>query len=292
MAFGKLINWLRGTRETRPLPDALWQQTIDQLPFVARLSADEQARLRALAEDFLADKEFATAGGLALSDAMSVSIAVQGCLPILNLGLGAYRDWVGIVVYPDEFVIPRRIEDEDGIVHEYDELAAGEAWDGGPLLVSWRDAQMAGDGYNVVIHEFAHKLDMRNGEADGVPPLPPGISRHAWETTLHAAYDDFCARLDAHEERYVGSAGETEASSAPGDADAAAEDFYAQTGLDPYAAHSPAEFFAVLSETFFEDPLTLRAAYPDFYALMAQFYRQDPAARDAASSDTASPTPS
>ena len=275
MALGKLFNWLRGKRETRAIPDALWQQTIAALPFVTCLDADELTRLRALTEAFLAGKEFTNAGGLELDDAMCVSIAVQGCLPILNLSLDCYRDWVGIVVYPDEFVIPRRIEDEDGIVHEYDELAAGEAWDGGPLLVSWRDAQMAGDGYNVVIHEFAHKLDMRNGDADGIPPLPAGIARSDWETTLLAAYDDFCARVDASAETCgCGNAeDETEA------LDAAAEDFYAQTGFDSYAAHSPGEFFAVMSETFFEDPLTLRSAYPAFYALMARFYRQDPAAR-------------
>jgi MtfA peptidase len=267
MALGRLIDWLRGRRQARPLPDALWQQTTAALPFLDGLSDDELARLRALSEAFLADKEFTTAGGLELSDAMCVSIAVQGCLPVLNLGLACYRDWVGIVVYPDEFVIPRRIEDEDGIVHEYDDVASGEAWDGGPLLVSWRDAQMAGGGYNVVIHEFAHKLDMRNGEADGVPPLPAGVARRDWEATLLAAFDDFCARLDAAQDA-AGKRG-----------DDGLDEFIDETGLDPYAAESPGEFFAVMSETFFEDPHTLRAAYPALYALMSRFYLQDPAAR-------------
>lgn len=253
--IGKLFGWLRGRDAPTPIPDALWRRTVAGLPFLAALDAEEEARLRALATDFLASKEFSTAGGLELSDTISVAIAAQGCLPILNLGLDWYRGWVGIVVYPDEFVIPRRTEDEFGVVHEYDDVASGEAWEGGPLLVSWRDAQMAGGGYNVVIHEFAHKLDMLNGEADGVPPLPSQIARKEWEETLLAAYDDFCARVD--------------------EADAAGE----ETLLDPYASETTGEFFAVMSETFFEEPDLLRAEYPEFYRLLTRFYRQDPGLR-------------
>ena len=256
--FGKLLNWLRGAQEATPLPDALWQATLAGLPFLAGLNDDERNRLRALAEAFLAEKEFTSAGGLELSDAICVSIAAQGCLPILNLGLDYYRGWVGIVVYPDEFVIPRSIEDEFGIVHEYDDVASGEAWAGGPLLISWRDAQMAGSGYNVVIHEFAHKLDMLNGEADGIPPLPSEISRKDWEATLLAAYDDFCALVDE------------------------AEALGQETLLDPYAAENPGEFFAVMSEAFFETPRILREEYPALYAQLAAFYRQDPEKRQPA----------
>ncbi len=253
MAIGKLINWLRGTREATPLPDPLWHETLAGLPFLDRLTSEEKSRLRQLTEAFLAEKEFTSAGGLELTDVMCVSIAVQGCLPILNLGLPSYRDWVGIIVYPDEFIIPRSVEDEFGVVHEYDDVASGEAWDGGPLLISWRDAQMAGEGYNVVIHEFAHKLDMLSGEADGIPPLPAGLSRKNWEDTLLAAYEDFCALVDEAEAR-----GE-------------------ETLLDPYAAESPGEFFAVMSETFFETPCILREEYPALYAQLSRYYQQDPA---------------
>jgi len=259
MAIGRLINWLRGKTEAKAVPDALWRETLAALPFLARLDADEEARLRKLTEAFLGEKEFTSAGGLELTDAMCVSIAVQGCLPILNLGLESYRNWVGIIVYPDEFIIPRSVEDEFGVVHEYDDVASGEAWDGGPLLVSWRDAQMAGAGYNVVIHEFAHKLDMLGGEADGVPPLPRGLARETWEAVMSSAYDDFCARVDAAEARGA-QFGET-------------------TALDPYAAESPGEFFAVMSETFFETPEVLRAEYPEVYVQLCHFYRQDPAAQ-------------
>lgn len=250
-----LFRWLRGQRQIPALPETLWRDVLATLPFLARLSPDELSRLRRLTEAFLAEKEFTSAGGLALTDAQCVSIAVQGCLPILNLGLGCYRSWVGVIVYPDEFVIPRTVEDEFGVVHEYDDIASGEAWDGGPLLISWRDAQMAGEGYNVVIHEFAHKLDMLGGEADGIPPLPEGVSRAHWENILQASYDDFCRQVDA--------AGEDETSLL----------------FDPYAAENTGEFFAVMSEAFFETPEALREAYPDFYALLCRFYRQDPAAR-------------
>lgn len=256
MPIEKIINWLRGSKDVAPLPEALWHETVARLPFLERLDIEEMARLRGLTEAFLAEKEFTSAGGLELTDTMCVSIALQGCLPILNLGLQSYRDWVGIIVYPDEFVIPRSVEDEFGVVHEYDDVASGEAWEGGPLLISWRDAQMAGEGYNVVIHEFAHKLDMLNGEADGVPPLPPGLSHRDWEETLLAAYEDFCTRLDQAEND---------------------ETFYETTRLDPYGAESPAEFFAVMSETFFEAPGVLHERYPALYALLCRFYRQDPA---------------
>lgn len=246
------LSRLLGKAEAPAIPDDLWQATLAQFEFLSRLTDTDRDRLRELTRRFLAEKEFSATGGLELDDAMCLAIAVQGCLPILNLGLEWYRGWVGIIVYPDEFVIPRSIQDEDGIVHDYDEVASGEAWGGGPLIISWRDVQMAGSGYNVVIHEFAHKLDMINGEADGVPPLPPGISRAQWEQTLLAAYDHFAEALDAADQ--VGD----------------------ETEFDPYAAESPAEFFAVMSEAFFEIPQRLKAAYPDLYGLFAAFYRMDP----------------
>ena len=253
--IGKLLGWWRKQAQNAPIPDALWQGIVSSLPFLCALDADEQKSLRALVGGFLAEKEFSVAGGLQLSDEICVSIAAQGCLPILNLGLDYYRGWVGIVVYPDEFVIPRSVEDEFGVVHEYQELAAGEAWAGGPLLISWRDALMAGAGYNVVIHEFAHKLDMLSGEANGIPALAGEISRADWQRVLLASYEDFCARVDEEE------AGGQE------------------TLFDPYAAENPSEFFAVMSEAFFETPDNLRAHYPALYAQFSAFYRQDPGTR-------------
>ena len=245
-----LLDWFRREKAST-IPDELWTTTIAALPFLAALAVDEQKSLKSLAEDFLAEKEFSAGGGLELSDEICVSIAAQGCLPILELGLTAYRGWVGIVVYPDEFVVPRRIEDEDGVVHEFDDVLSGEAWEGGPLLVSWHDAQMAGTGYNVVIHEFAHKLDMLNGEADGIPALHSGLTAEAWDDVFIPAFEDFRRRVDSGEE----------------------------TVIDPYASDDPAEFFAVLSENFFERPDLVDREYPALYTLLRSYYRQDPLSR-------------
>ena len=245
-----LLDWFSQAQQA-PLADELWSATISQLPFIASLTVDEQKRIKTLTQDFLAEKEFSTGGGLVLTNGICLSIAVQACLPILNLGLSAYRDWVEIVVYPDEFVVPRQLEDENGVIHEYDDVISGEAWEGGPLIISWHDAQMAGNGYNVVIHEFAHKLDMLNGEADGIPALHSGISHSAWENTLLDAYDDFCQRVE-HDEI---------------------------SEIDPYASESPAEFFAVLSELFFEQSATVHNEYPAFFELLKAYYRQDPLGR-------------
>ena len=261
--IGQLARWLRPSSAPQ-IPDALWLPVFHQHPFLQRLNANERDRLRALCSAFLADKEFSAAGDFQLTDTLCLSIAMQGCLPILNLDLSWYRGWHGIIVYPNEFVIPRELPDEDGIVHRYNEVAAGEAWGDGPLILSWQDAQMTDDVYNVVIHEFAHKLDMLNGDADGCPPLHQEIRQTEWRSTLHGAYEDFCRRVDA----------------APAFDDAIDEyDIDLESILDPYAATHPGEFFAVASETFFTAPSALEAEYPVFFAQLAAFYRQSPITR-------------
>lgn len=245
-----LLDWFNNKRKVEIDAD-LWAETIARLSFLQNITVDEQKALKNLVVDFLAEKEFSTAGGLELSDEICISIAAQGCLPILKLGLSAYRDWVGIIVYPDEFVVPRQIEDENGVVHEYDDVISGEAWEGGPLIISWQDVQLAGDGYNVVIHEFAHKLDMLNGEADGMPALHSGLNEDEWISVFSSAYEDFCRRVDRGEE----------------------------TIIDPYASDDPAEFFAVFSEAFFELPEVVNQEYPAVYTLLKEYYRQDPLER-------------
>ena len=246
----RLFRWF-ARPQAAAVPDALWARTLAARPSLAALTVDEQKRLKSLAERFLAEKEFTAGGGLTLSDEICVAIAAQGCLPVLELGLAAYRDWVGIVVYLDEFVVDRRLEDADGIIHEFADVLSGEAWEGGPLIVSWHDAQLADGGYNVVIHEFAHKLDMLNGAADGIPALHSGLTAESWDAVFIPAYEDFCRRVDSGEE----------------------------TIIDPYASDDPAEFFAVLSECFFELPGVVSREYPDLYALLRSYYRQDPRRR-------------
>src|SRR5574340_289329 len=247
-----LKKWLSlGRGQQGPVSDAQWRRIEQSLPFVDALPADDRTRLRQLALRFLGEKEMYGAHGMELDNDTRLSIALQACLPILNLGLEYYDGWVGIVVYPGDFVVPRHVTDEDGVVHEYDDAIAGEAWDGGPVLLSWFHRAGDAGGMNVVIHEFAHKVDMLDGPAGGMPPLHAGMSRREWARVWKAAYEDFCRRADADED----------------------------VGLDPYAAEQPSEFFAVASEVFFQDPAVLNAAYPEVYRQLKAFYRQDPLER-------------
>lgn len=229
---------------------AQWADAEHPLPFLDRLDDAERARLRELAAQFIAEKEWSGAQGLALTPTIQISIALQACLPILNLGLDWYRGWVGIVVYPGDFVIPRRIIDADGIVHEYEDEVLGEAWQGGPVLLSWFDDPAEPGDVSIVIHEFAHKLDMTNGEVDGMPALHDDMRASDWIAAFAPAYEDFCRRVDAGED----------------------------TAIDPYAAEHPSEFFAVASEVFFEAPGLLLEEYPAVYDQLRRFYRQDPLA--------------
>ena len=248
--FSALRRWRRRRQADRmSVSAAQWEQVEQSLPFLAWRPAEDRPMLRRMALEFLAEKQVHGARGLAISDEMLLSIALQACLPVLHIGLDAYADWVGIVVYPGDFVIPRRMIDEDGVVHEYDDEVMGEAWYGGPVLISWFDQPQDADGINVVIHEFAHKLDMKSGDADGMPPLHEGMSRKRWAAVMKTAFEDFQRRVDSGEE----------------------------TAIDPYAAELPTEFFAVTSEVFFEDPHLLNDEYPEVYEQLRLFYRQDPA---------------
>ena len=268
----------RGQKTSVTVPDAQWAAALTRLPFLARLSADERGRLCELAGRFLADKQMSGAAGLQLTAEIQLNIAAQACLPVLELGLDWYRGWRGIIVYPGEFLVPRRITDESGVVHEFTEPIAGEAWDGGPVLLSWDDAMRerseSGGAYSVVIHEFTHKLDLLNGEADGVPAfsprLHPQLQAATWHSVLTDVYQSFVAELELVENEL------------PSDLDpesTAADHYYAHLPLDAYAAQDPGEFFAVSSEAFFVEPTRLQAAFPPWYDLLTRFFRQDPLRR-------------
>jgi len=238
------------------LDESLWRRTVARHPHTRAMSESELRRLQDLVKLLLHDKAIHGAGGLDVTDEMRVSIATQACVLVLDLGLDYYRGWSEVIVYPDEFVARYEYADENGVVHQVAEPMSGEAWHGGPVILSWADASETGGvtPYNVVMHEFAHKLDMLNGEANGFPPLHAGMSREEWSSVFSSAYDDFCARIDAREE----------------------------LPIDDYAGESPAEFFAVMSEVFFEHPQLLADLYPAVYEQLARFYRQDPRGRVAA----------
>ncbi len=246
----------------RAIPDDLWKRTLVRYPFLQRRDAEAAQELRRLTSLFLDKKEFSTSDGLRLTDAMVVAIAAQAVLPVLRLGLARYARFVGIVVHPDLVLARREVADEDGVVHSYEEALAGEAMEGGPVMLSWRDVRAAGvrasdsakdaatTAYNVVIHEFAHVLDMEDGVANGMPRLPSGLSAQFWRQTLGAEFARFVQRVDAEE----------------------------NTALDPYGAQGEEEFFAVASEAFFVSPEAMKKEHPALYGMLCRFYLQDPAA--------------
>ena len=262
--FERLRAWRRRrVLQTHALPDALWDEAAGMLPFLSRYRDDELRALRDRVVLFLEDKGIIGANDFTVTPLMRVVIAIQACVLILHLEPDAYAGWNNVVVYPDEFRPRIEYEDDAGVVHVRDHEVAGEAWEGGPVLLSWADVERSRDfeaaGMNLVIHEFAHKLDMRNGAPDGVPALRAGMSVKAWRQIAEAAYTDFVRGVEAWER-----AGEPE-DRAP--------------RIDPYAADAPEEFFAVCSEVFFAAPEILREAYPDYYSQLALYYGQDLAAR-------------
>jgi MtfA peptidase len=257
----KLLPWLPAwLRPSAPsLPQPQWQATLIRYPFLRSLSASQQNQLHALCALFLQQKEFQGVG-VVVTDAMALDIAAQACLPLLHLhpkahiALRWYDDFVGIVIHPGVMRARRSLEDEIGVVHAYSEDLVGEAMEGGPVALSWADVQEAAtqsaQGYNVVIHEFAHKLDLRDGMADGCPPLPSRSARKAWLSALQTEYQHFCDALALHQ-RF----GQPE------------------PYLDPYACESLDEFFAVAVESYFVNRPALQSAHPSLPALFDTFFR-------------------
>ena len=235
------------------IDDALWQAVLADSPLFDRLDSNERARLRELTTLFLADKRFFGAHGLTVDDYMRVSVAARACLLILNLDLDYYAGWRTIILYPGGFVAEREVEDEIGVVHIGFEPLDGESMYGGAVVLNWEEARPTRDDpvVDVVLHEFAHKLDEANGEANGLPPLHGGLSVAEWSRVFSAAYEAFNGWVDEGVE---------------------------DLPFDDYAASHPAEFFSVATETFFLDPLRLQEMLPDVYEQLARFYRQDPAA--------------
>lgn len=240
--------WLK----RHPISDELWLP-LTTMPILRGLKASELQRLKVLAAWFLHTKSISPVKDIEFSDPMRLVLAVQAVLPILNLGFDAYDDWQEIIIYPSQFVTPTSERDRHGFVHEGEQVLAGQARSDGPVLLSWHDVMEAPwqDGFNVVIHELAHKLDMRNGFPNGNPPLHHGMNQDHWQAAFSHAFIDL--QHKARSDEY--------------------------SPIDLYAATTPAECFAVCSEVFFEDPHTLFDTYPAVYEQLKLFYRQDPKTR-------------
>ncbi len=233
--------------------DALWESVWERLPLLWGFSPEEEQTLRDLSLLFLGRKAIEGAAGLRVTDEMRLMVGLQASVPILHLGLDWYSDWVAVILYPDEFVPEREWVDEAGVVWVSQEPHTGEAWERGPVILAWSEVAAGSElsGVNVVLHELAHKLDMRDGLANGHPPLHANMSNARWAEALSSAYQDFCRRVDAGED----------------------------PDIDPYGSESPGEFFAVLTESFFELPDVLQEEYPEVYRQLCAFYRQDPLTR-------------
>lgn len=249
------LQWLAGLRP-QPIPDAIWLDTIRHYPFLAELPAANQQRLRLLAAAFLHSKEFSGAAGLVITDAMAVAIAAQACLPLLHMGdkaLKLYDDFKGIVVHPGAMLARRQRTDAAGVVHHYHEVLSGEAMDRGPVTLSWEDVvasnHSAGSGNNVVIHEFVHKMDMRDGGANGCPPLGSRARRQGWQAIMAPAFERFREQV------------------------VMAERFGAEPPwLNSYGAQSPVEFFAVAAEAYFVSRQRFEQDFADVAQLFDAFF--------------------
>lgn len=242
----------RAILRRRPLPPQ-WQQLLRiYVPLYNRLPSALREQLHGHIQVLLAEKDFHGAGGLAVTDAMRLIVAAQAALLLCNRARDYFPDLYSIVLHPAAFVVNREHWDAAGLHHRERQVLSGESWETGQLVLSWDDSlaggMTAGDGYNVVLHEFAHQLDLGSGAMDGTPRLDSRAERQAWAAAFTPAYAEHCARVEAGED----------------------------TWLDPYAATAPAEFFAVLTEAFFELPGELVAEYPAVYACLRAYYRVDP----------------
>lgn len=239
-------------RPPAPIDDADWQRIEAGLPWVAGLDPPRRRRLREFSARFLADKTITGARGLEPDRRQRLILAALCCLPVLEFGYRGLAGWSQIIVYPDTFRAHRSHYDEHtGVLTEGEEELAGEAWEYGPLILSWGDIEEdlaePDAGYLVAVHEVAHKLDLLDGVFDGTPPLPRDWQRD-WARDFQAAYDALGADLDAGRE----------------------------PAIDEYAASAPEEFFAVCSEYHFTAPAALAAAMPAVAAHLQRFYGRSP----------------
>jgi len=255
-----IFSWFKTRRRRtileQPFP-ADWEPWLaKRVPHHSALSEGEKSQLRNLVQVFVAEKHWEGCRGLTVTDEMRVTIAGQACLLLLGIDHDHFSNVKTILIYPRHFV-PRGDDgmDEAGVVHESDDPALGLAWENGPVILSWADSWIGGrnqhDGVNVVLHEFAHKLDWKNGVVDGLPPLKQPEQYARWAEVMQREFDELVKKSEQEE----------------------------ATLLDDYGATDPAEFFAVAVECFFEKPLQLLRKHADLYEVLRDYFRQDPAAR-------------
>jgi len=246
-----LRDWFRRLRRPPPLDEALWRRAIASVPFVSALDEARLARLHALASRFIRDKAITPIGELHLDDTQRVQLAALCCLPLIEFGEEGLHGWSQLLVYPNAFRVNRTHIDAAGVLHQWDDELIGEAWETGPVILSWADVQedfaTPHEGFCVAVHEMAHKLDVLDGALDGTPPLPRAWQRQ-WADDFQRAFDAFAERVDRGR----------------------------RTDIDPYAAEAPEEFFAVCTEYHFSAPALLRKSFPEVAAHLARLYGPSP----------------
>jgi Mlc titration factor MtfA (ptsG expression regulator) len=237
----------------KPLPPAWLEILRDNVPYAAKLSEEDQSELHGLMQVFLDEKHFEGCGGLEITDEIRVTIAAQACVLLLHRHTDFYPKLESILVYPHAYVARGVRPEDEKVMTEGPQARLGESWGHGSVVLSWDDVRRGAsdirDGHNVVFHEFAHQLDQESGVGPGAPVLPKRSMYLAWARVLGQEYQSLLDDLDHHR----------------------------RTLIDPYGATNPAEFFAVVSELFFEKPMQLRRQHPELYAQLQSFYRQDPA---------------
>ncbi|MCE9546410.1 MAG: zinc-dependent peptidase [Planctomycetia bacterium] len=249
-----IFSWFRDRRRQRilaePFPDGWLRILEDRLPHYARLPAADQQRLCDLLRFLIAEKNWEGCGGLQLTDEIRVTIAALACLLILRKGIDSYRRVMSILVYPGSYVA---VESQFPL-HELREVGAreGEAWVGGTVIVNWAklSEELRDDpGSNLVLHEFSHQLDMRDGLADGIPILDNDQQYIEWRAVMSTEYAELIAAAQARQ----------------------------PTLLDKYGTKNQAEFFAVATECFFERPREMQEKHPPLYRVLGEYYQQNPA---------------
>ena len=253
--FGFLKRWRRERVRKRPFPQE-WIEILEKnVPYYCLLSEEEQKELQGHIQILLDEKHFEGCGGLELTDEIRLTVAAQAAILLLNRKTDYYPDLVSILIYPHMYVA----EDEDyldnGIVVENDEVRLGESWMQGIVVLSWNDVKHGAkdirDGLNVVLHEFAHQLDAESGWTEGAPELTGRSQYTAWARVMSQEYNQLIEDLEKNRPNLFGD----------------------------YAATDPAEFFAVITECFFERPRKLKKRHPELYTTLERFFRQDPADR-------------
>ncbi|HKP05116.1 MAG TPA: M90 family metallopeptidase [Chthoniobacterales bacterium] len=253
--FDAFKKWRRRRFDKEPFPPAWLRILQDRVRYYRLLSSEEQTDLRRLIRVFLAEKRFEGCGGLEITDEIRVTIAAQACILLLNREHDYYSGLHSVLVYPSWYVAPAQFVDPVGVVHEGEQSRLGEAWLRGSIVLAWdevrQDARDFQDGYNVTFHEFAHQLDQQDGSFDGAPILEKSSHYRSWARVLRKEYDALTRAAERGQE----------------------------TLIDQYGATDPAEFFAVVTEAFFEMPRALNEEHPELYSELKKFYRQDTLAR-------------